>query len=92
MLFENCGLQNILHEATAQVVRGGSPWARWWQETLHAIHVWEQADGGLTEEQKAEYKDLTAPWTDTSFWFLNALLHACRGQRPSMEPNSSRNE
>jgi SAM-dependent methyltransferase len=89
VLFENCGLQNIRHEATAQVVRGGSPWARWWQETLQAIHVWEQADGGLTEEQKEEYKALTAPWTDTSFWFLNALLHACWGQRPALEPNSS---
>jgi SAM-dependent methyltransferase len=89
VLFENCGLQNIRDEATAQVVRGGSPWARWWQETLQAIHVWEQADGGLTEEQKEEYKALTAPWTDTSFWFLNALLHACWGQRPSLEPNSS---
>jgi hypothetical protein len=89
MLFGNCGLKNIRHEATAEVVRGGSPWARWWQETLQAIRVWEQADGGLTEEQNEEYKALTAPWTDPSFWFLNALLHACWGQRPLQEPSSS---
>jgi hypothetical protein len=75
VLFGNCGLKNIRHEATAELVRGGSPWARWWQETLQAIGVWEQADGGLTEEQKEEYEALTAPWTDPSFWFLNALLH-----------------
>jgi hypothetical protein len=69
-------------------VRGGSPWARWWQETLEAIGVWEQADGDLTEEQKEEYKALTAPWSDPSFWFLNALLYACWGQRPGQGPNS----
>ena len=34
--------------------------------------MWEQVDGVLTEQQKEEYKALAAPWTDTSFWFLNA--------------------
>jgi SAM-dependent methyltransferase len=34
VLFERCGLENIRHEATAEVVRGGSLWARWWQKTL----------------------------------------------------------
>jgi SAM-dependent methyltransferase len=89
MLFERCGLENIRQEATAEVVRGGSPWARWWHETLEAIRAWEQADGGLTEAREQEYKLLTAPWTDPSFWFLNALLHACRGQRPRQGPTSS---
>ena len=23
-----------------------------------------------------------APWTDTSFWFMNALIHGCQGRRP----------
>jgi hypothetical protein len=90
VLFEHCGLENIRHEATAEVVRGGSSWARWWQQTLEAIRTWEQADDGLTEAQEEEYKALTAPWTDPSFWFLNALLHACWGQRPSHEPTPSR--
>jgi hypothetical protein len=39
--FERCGLVNIRDEATADVVRGGSPWARWWQATLEAIRSWE---------------------------------------------------
>ena len=82
VLFERCGLKNIRHEATAEVVRGGSPWARWWQETMEAIRTWEQAGGVLTEEREEEYKALTAPWSDPSFWFLNALVHACWGQRP----------
>jgi putative PIN family toxin of toxin-antitoxin system len=30
--------------------------------------------------REEEYKALTAPWTDPSFWFLNAFLHACWGQ------------
>jgi hypothetical protein len=51
--------------------------------------VWEQADGGLTEEREEEYKALATLWTDPSLWFLNALLHACWGQRPRQEPNSS---
>jgi SAM-dependent methyltransferase len=82
VLFERCGLENICHEATAEVVRGGSPWARWWQATFEAIRGWEQAQGALSEVQEEEYKVLTAPWTDPSFWFLNALIHGCRAQRP----------
>jgi len=82
VLFERCGLKDIRHEATAEVVRGGSPWARWWQETMEAIRAWEQAGGVLTEEREEEYKALAAPWSDPSFWFLTALLHACWGQRP----------
>jgi len=30
VLFEDCGLENIRHEANTEVVRGGSMWARWW--------------------------------------------------------------
>jgi SAM-dependent methyltransferase len=82
VLFEHCGLENIRHEASAEVVRGGSPWARWWQATLEGIRAWEQAKDGLTQAREEEYKTLTPPWTDPSFWFLNALLHACWGQRP----------
>src|SRR4029077_18552479 len=36
-LFERCGLQNIDHQATATVVRGASPWTRWWQQNLDVI-------------------------------------------------------
>jgi SAM-dependent methyltransferase len=80
-LFERCGLQNIGHEATAQVVCGGSTWARWWQLTIEAIRSWEQAGHGVTDAREEEYKALLAPWSDPSFWFLNALVHGCWGQR-----------
>jgi hypothetical protein len=70
-------------------VRGGSRWARWWQATLEAIHACEQADVVPTKAREEEYKALTAPWTDPLFWFLNALLHGCCGQRPGHEPTAS---
>jgi len=81
MLFERCGLVNIRHKASATVVRGGSPWGRWWLKSMEAIRASEQTDGSLTEERDQEYGVLTAPLTDPSFWFLNALIHACWGQR-----------
>lgn len=81
MLFERCGLVNIRHEASAAVVRGGSPWGRWWLQSLEGIRASERADGSLTEERDKEYGVLTAPLTDPSFWLLNALIHACWGQR-----------
>jgi hypothetical protein len=88
-LFERCGLENIRHETTAEVVRGGSPWARWWQETLEAIRGWEQGKDEQTKAREEEYKALIAPCSDPSFWFLNALVHACWGQRPGHKPTSS---
>jgi SAM-dependent methyltransferase len=80
-LFERSGLQNIRHEASAEAVRGGSPWARWWKETLEGIRASEQADGSLTPAREQEYRALMAPFTDPSAWILSELLHACRGQR-----------
>jgi SAM-dependent methyltransferase len=89
VLFERCGLENIGHEATAEVVRGGGLWARWWQKTMEAMRGWEQGKLDLTKAREEEYKALTAPWADPSFWFLNALVHACWGQRPGHKPTSS---
>jgi hypothetical protein len=80
-LLERCGLREIRHEASAEVVRGGSPWARWRKETLEGIRSSEQADGSLTGSREQEYQTLTAALTDSSMWFLSELLHACRGQR-----------
>jgi hypothetical protein len=89
VLFERCGLENLRHEATAEVVRGGSLWARWWQKTLEAMRGWEQGRHELTKVREEEYKALTAPWADPSFWFLNPLVHACWSQRPEHQQTSS---
>ena len=80
-LFERCGLQNIHHEVSAEVVRGGSPWARWWKGSLEGIRASERTDGRLTSAREQEYQALTAPLDDPSFWLLSVLLHCCRGQR-----------
>ena len=81
LLFERCGLLNIHHEASAAVVRGGSPWATWWRQSLEGIRASEQTDGSLTEERDEEYRAIATPLNDPSFWFLNALIHCCWGQR-----------
>jgi len=91
VLFERCGLENIRHEVTAEVVSGGSPWAQWWLQTLEAIRGWELDSHALTEAREKEYKALIAPWTDQSFRFQTALVHACWGQRPEHKLVSSNN-
>jgi SAM-dependent methyltransferase len=80
-LFERSGLQNIDHGATASVVRGASPWARWWQQNLDVIRAWGLASG-TAEAPDGEHQALTAPCRDPSVWFITELLHACSGQRP----------
>ena len=82
-LFERCGLQNIHHEAGAEVVRGRSPWARWWADTLDAIRGWGTADQTLPGSAEQEHQALTAACLEPSVWLMSELLHACSGQRPS---------
>jgi SAM-dependent methyltransferase len=82
VLFERCGLENIGHEASTEVVRGGSPWALWWQESLDAILGTGSSDGNGTAAHDEDRDALTAPCADPSVWFMRELLHACWGQRP----------
>jgi SAM-dependent methyltransferase len=82
VLFEHCGLVNLRHEANAEVVRGGTPWARWWLQSLEGIRTYEQRDGSLTDERDKAYRVLTNPLTDPSFWLMTAPIHFCCGQRP----------
>jgi SAM-dependent methyltransferase len=81
-LFENSGLVNIDHHATAEVVRGGSPWARWWRDTLDAIRDWGLPDNGAAESADEDHEALTSACIEPSVWLMTELLHACRGQRP----------
>lgn len=78
-LFERCGLQDIRHEAATEVVRGGSPWARWWAVTLEAIN--ELGGGGAVESYRCELDVMTAALADPTAWVLRELLHACSGRR-----------
>jgi SAM-dependent methyltransferase len=76
-LFERCGLQDIRHEAATEVVRGGSPWARWWAVTLEVINDL----GGGGESDQRELEVMTTALADPTVWILRELLHACWGRR-----------
>ena len=78
-LFERCGLEEIRHEAATEVVRGGSPWARWWAVTLEVIN--ELDGGGAVESYRRELDVITRALADPTVWVLRELLHACWGRR-----------
>jgi SAM-dependent methyltransferase len=78
-LFERCGLDDIRHEAATEVVRGGSPWTRWWAVTLEVIN--ELGGGGPVESYQRELDVITRALADPTVWVLRELLHACWGRR-----------
>ena len=78
-LFERCGLEDIRHEAQAEIVRGGSQWARWWTLTLPVIN--ELGGGGTEESYQRELDVMTTALADPSVLLLRELLHVCWGGR-----------
>ncbi len=78
-LFERCGLDEIRHEAATEVVRGGSPWAKWWAVTLEVMN--ELGGGGAVESYRHELEVMTGALADPTVWVLRELLHACWGRR-----------
>jgi SAM-dependent methyltransferase len=76
-LFERHGLQDIRHEATTEVVRGGSPWARWFAVTLEVMNEL----GGGDESDERELEVITTALADPTVWLMRELLHACWGRR-----------
>ena len=78
-LFERCGLEEIRHEASTEVVRGGSPWGRWFAETLEVMNT--LGGGAASEVQQREHERIVATFADPSTWVLRELLHACWGRR-----------
>jgi len=61
VLFERCGLRDIRHEASAEVLRATSPWGQWWLQTLEVMRATDEAAGVLTEARRKEYDVLTTP-------------------------------
>jgi SAM-dependent methyltransferase len=78
-LFERAGLEEIQHEASAEVVRGGSPWARWYRESLDVVH--QLGGGARTEPEQCEHELIISAFIDPSVWLMRELLHACWGRR-----------
>jgi SAM-dependent methyltransferase len=77
VLFERAGLQDLRNEASTEVVRGGSPWARWWIPTLEVINEL----GGGDEASRREVEVMTTALADPSVWLQREVLHACWGMR-----------
>jgi hypothetical protein len=77
-IFDRCGLQDIRDEAATEVVRGGSPWARWWAVTLEVIN---ELGGGGDESDRRELEVMTTALADPGVWLQREVLHACRGRR-----------
>ena len=78
-LFERCGLGNVRHQAATEVVRGGSPWARWWAVTLDVIN--ELGGGSSVESYPGELEVMGKALADPTVWVMRELLHACWGRR-----------
>jgi SAM-dependent methyltransferase len=78
-LFERAGLEEIGSEATTEVVRGGSPWARWWAVSLEVIN--ELGGGGSVKSYRRGLEVMTTALADRSVWLTRELLHACWGRK-----------
>jgi SAM-dependent methyltransferase len=85
-LFDRCGLADIRHEAATEVVRGGSPWTRWWAVSLEVIN--ELGGGGAVESYRRELDLMTTALADPTVWIMRELLHACWGRRPATANSS----
>jgi SAM-dependent methyltransferase len=76
-LFERCGFEDVRSEASTEVVRGGSPWAKWWIPTLEVINEL----GGGDEASRCGVAVMTTALADPTLWLQREVLHACWGRR-----------
>jgi len=79
-LFSRAGLVDIRHEANTEVMRGGSPWARWWADSMEVVNA-QLSPSHVAAE--SDVKAICAPFLDPTAWVTRELLHACWGRRPS---------
>ena len=78
-IFERCGLEDIRTEASTEVIRGGSPWARWWIPTLEVINEL----GGGDEETRRGVAVMAEGLADPTMWLQREVVYACWGTRAS---------
>jgi SAM-dependent methyltransferase len=79
VLFERAGLVEIRHEATAEVMPGGTPWARWWADSMQVIGAQPRFDAAASD-----IAAICAPFRDPTAWVTRELLHVCWGRRPGV--------
>jgi hypothetical protein len=80
-LFGRCGLEDIRVESATAVVRGGSPWASWFEETLNVMHA--LGGGATSDRQQQEHELIASTFGDPSVWLMRETLHTCWGKRPT---------
>ena len=81
-LFERCGLEDIRNEASTEVVRGGSLWARWWIPTLEVINEL----GGGDEASQREVQVMTAALADPTSGFRGSYYTRAGAEEAATPP------
>jgi hypothetical protein len=61
ILFERAGLVDIRHEARTEVMRGGSPWARWWADGISVANALLTPSHGTPD---GDFDAVRAPFLD----------------------------
>jgi SAM-dependent methyltransferase len=77
VMFERAGLERISHTTTSEVIAGGSAWGEWWADSIEVVGA--QSPGMSPDVVRA----VSAPFRDPTARFMTALLHGCRGRRPT---------
>jgi len=78
-IFERCGLEDIRTEASTEVIRGASPWARWWIPTLEVINALGDGD----DESRRGVALMAEALADPTVWLQREVIYACWGTRTS---------
>jgi SAM-dependent methyltransferase len=78
-IFERCRLEDIRTEASTEVIRGASPWARWWIPTLEVINALGDGD----DESRRGVALMAEALADPTVWLQREVIYACWGTRTS---------
>jgi SAM-dependent methyltransferase len=77
-LLDSVGFQDIAAEGHTAVVNGGSPWARYWAQTVHELRFRVMESGHVSEEMLAEFN---AQLEDPHIWTSAITFVAASGRK-----------
>lgn len=79
-LFDGLGLENIAAEGHTAFANGGSPWARYWVQTIRELHPRLAEAGHVTDQSFAEF---AAQLEDSHYWTSAITFVATSGRKPA---------
>ncbi len=79
-LLDSLGLENIAAEGQTAFANGGSPWARYWVQTVRELHPRLVESGHVTDESFAEF---AARLEDPHYWTSAITFVAASGRKPA---------